>query len=161
MATPSQIPVPGRIVALHLHPLEEAGAAMRSVEQFTLVEGKGIAENKRYFARNSRRQLTLIEREQLDEHAGVLGLDSLAPGLARSNIETTGINLIELIGHDVQVGEAVVHFYEARTPCHKMDAVAQGLRKLMENRKQGVLATVVKSGTVRLGDAVQVLLPKA
>jgi len=35
-----------------------------------------------------------------------------------------------------------------------MDAICQGLRDLMENDRQGVLAQVVKSGTIRVGDPI-------
>jgi MOSC domain-containing protein YiiM len=54
----------------------------------------------------------------------------------------------------VQIGEAVVRFLEPRDPCHKMDALAQGLRALMQNGRQGVIATVIKSGRVHPGDAI-------
>jgi MOSC domain-containing protein YiiM len=37
-----------------------------------------------------------------------------------------------------------------------MDAICRGLRALMENNRQGVMAEVVQSGTVRPGDAITV-----
>jgi MOSC domain-containing protein YiiM len=135
---------------------------MLAVDSLTLVVGKGIQEDRRYFGRvrrssgqPSRRQLSLIEREQLAEHAAVLGLLTMVPGAARANIETTGIDLGSLLGQEVELGEAVVLFYAARQPCHKMDAVCAGLRKLMENGRQGVLAEVVRAGRVRLGDSLR------
>lgn len=129
-------------------------------EEFNLVTDKGIREDKRYFGRRNRegmpskRQVTIIEREVLREHAGVLGIADLEPGEARSNIEVSGIDLVSLMGRDVQVGEAIVRFVEPRTPCYKMDALAQGLRALMENGRQGVIAIVVKDGRVRPGDSI-------
>jgi len=54
----------------------------------------------------------------------------------------------------VKIGEAVLRFYEPRTPCAKMDALCQGLRKLMENRRPGVMAEVVRAGVVRMGDRI-------
>lgn len=123
---------------------------------------KGIQEDRRYFGRKSRstgqpsrRQVTLIEREQIAEHAEVLGLEGIRAGEVRSNMETTGVDLQRLMGRDVQVGEAVVRFYEPRTPCAKMDALFPGLRKLMEDGRQGVLAEVIRSGVVRVGDAIR------
>jgi MOSC domain-containing protein YiiM len=98
----------------------------------------------------------LMEREQIGEHAATLGLQPIAAGAVRSNIETEGIDLIALIGKDVQVGQAVLRFYAPRDPCHKMDAICQGLRELMMNSKQGVLAEVLRSGTIAVGDAVSV-----
>ncbi len=137
---------------------------MRTVEQFEVVEQNGIFGNPRKFGAISRRtgqpskrQVTLIEREQIEEHAVTLGLQTIAPGAVRSNIETFGIDLIALIGKEVQIGEAVLLLYDARTPCEKMDRLCNGLRALMENRKQGVLAQVVRSGLVHVGDLVKPL----
>src|SRR3989442_1080873 len=107
-----------------------------------LLAGKGIVGNPRYFARTSgtgepsRRQVSMIEREQIAEHASALGLKSIPPGIVRSNIETQGIDLIDLLGWEVEMGEAVVLFYDARTPCAKMDRIAPGLRKLMGDKRQ-------------------------
>ena len=123
---------------------------------------KGIKEDRRYFGRTSRstgqpsrRQVTLIEREQIAKHAEALGLEGIRAGEVRSNMETTGVDLQKLMGCDVQVGEAVVRFYEPRTPCAKMDALFPGLRKLMEDGRQGVLAEVIQPGVVRVGDAIR------
>src|ERR1041385_1001418 len=136
----------GSVASLHLHP-ENAGDPLRSVEAIELVAGKGIRGNPRKFGvmkegRPSRRQVTLIEREQIAEHAATLGLESIPPGAVRANVETTGVNLIALIGREVRIGSAVLFLHEARTPCEKMDAICVGLRELMEDRRQGVLATV-------------------
>ena len=37
-----------------------------------------------------------------------------------------------------------------------MDGVCAGLRELMKNNRQGVLAEVVRSGSIRVGDCIQV-----
>jgi MOSC domain-containing protein YiiM len=144
----------GKVASLHLHsvlPWER----MQDVFSMELVAGKGIAGNRRYFNRPTRRQVTLIEREQLAEHAAMLDLEEIAPGRVRSNIETTGIWFRELIGKRIQIGSSAVLFlYEARIPCHKMEAIAPGLRRLMENGKQGVLAQVIASGVIQTGDAI-------
>lgn len=149
----------GRIESLHVHP-QIAGETLLPAAEFNMVSGKGIREDKRYFGRRNReglpskRQVTIIEREILRDHASALGIADLAPGEARSNIEVTGISLVSLIGRNVQIGEAIVQFVEPRTPCHKMDKLAKGLRALMENGRQGVIAIVVKDGKVRPGDSI-------
>ena len=112
------------------------------MEMVRVVAGQGVEGDPRYFRRGSRRQVTLIEREQIAAHAAVLGLPDFAPGAVRSNIETTGIDLIALLGQRVEVGEAVLDFHEPRTPCRQMDDLAAGLRELMTERRQGVLAQV-------------------
>ena len=158
---PSPAPL-GHVASLHLHPME-SGAPLQSVESVEVLEGKGMAGDARFFGRMSRstgqpsrRQVTLIEREQIAEHATALGLPTITPGAVRSNIETTGINLIALLGHELEIGEAVLRLYEPRDPCPKMDAICQGLRARMMDQRQGVLAEVVRTGTVRVGDTIRV-----
>jgi MOSC domain-containing protein YiiM len=148
----------GTVASLHIHP-RVSGEPLSEVPEFNLVEEKGITEDKRYFGRlnygkPAKRQVTLIEREVIDRHAAALGAD-FDPGQVRSNIETTGIDLISLLGQEVQIGEATLLFVEPRTPCHKMDELAPGLRELMENSRQGIFAGVLKSGRVRPGDTIQ------
>ena len=62
---------------------------------------------------------------------------------------------MSLAGRDIRVGEAVLHIAAPRDPCHKMDEIAPGLRERMTNDKQGVLAVIVQSGTIKNGDAIQ------
>ncbi len=155
--------LPGRVASLHLHP-EQPGTPLLNVGAIEVVEGKGIIADTRYFGRTgsstgqpSRRQVTLIEREQIAEHAAALGLESIPPGVVRSNVETTGIDLIGLIGLEVQIGDAVLFLYAPRDPCAKMDAICRGLRERMMERRQGVLAEVRKSGRIKVEDTIRVL----
>jgi MOSC domain-containing protein YiiM len=151
-----RVPPPlGHVASLHLHPAK-GGERLTDVESIRVVAGKGIEGNPRYFKRGSRRQVTLIEREQIAEHAQALGAVEFAAGAVRSNIETTGVDLAALIGRQVLVGDAVLDFYAPRTPCQKMNALCPGLRERMENNRQGVLAQVVRSGTIRVGDPIRI-----
>ena len=152
---------PGQVASLHLHPAEP-GAALASVDVVELVPDKGIEGDTRYFGRVGksptepfRRQVSLIEREQIAEHAAGLGLKAIPPGAVRSNIETTGINLVALLGREVEIGEARLFLYTPRDPCAKMDAICQGLRKRMMNSRQGVMAQVRRGGKVRIGDSIR------
>lgn len=162
MSSENPISLSGRVASLHLHPAMP-NAPLSEVEAIELIAKKGIVGNGRYFGRTSRstgkpsrRQVSLIEREQIAEHAATLGLESIFPGTVRANIETLGIDLVQLVGRHVAIGQAVLHFYAPRTPCSKMDAILTGLRQLMEHRRQGVLAEVIHPGLIRVGDAVHV-----
>ena len=135
---------------------------MKSINFMEVVAGKGILNNPRYFDRMSRttnqpspRQVSLIEREQIAEHAAALGLESISPGAVRANIETQGVNLITLMGQQIQIGEAVLLLYEPRMPCSKMDAICAGLRALMADNRQGVMAQVIQSGRICVGDRIR------
>ena len=129
---------------------------MLATDAFSVVAEKGIEKNGegRLFERGSKRQVSLIEREQLAEHENALGHPGFAPGDVRSNIETEGIDLISLKGKQIQIGEAVLLLYEARTPCWKMDELIVGLRARMEEERQGMLAQVISGGIIRAGDPI-------
>jgi MOSC domain-containing protein YiiM len=159
MASPA---LSGRVASLHLHPAQP-GAPLQMVEVIDVVAAEGVVGDGRYFRRLSRstgeptrRQVSLIEREQITEHATALGLPSIPPGAVRSNIETTGIVLTRLVGCEVEIGEAVLFVWAPRDPCAKMDAVSPGLCQLMMNGRQGVLAQVRRSGKIRVGDSITV-----
>jgi MOSC domain-containing protein YiiM len=143
-----------------LHP-PQPGAPLQSVEAIEVMEAKGVFDEPRYFGRisgstgrPSRRQVSLMEREQIAGHATTLGLESIPPGAVRANIETLGIDLVALVGQQIQIGDAILFLYEPRMPCEKMDAICTGLRELMKNNRQGVLAEVVRSGKIRVGDSI-------
>lgn len=150
---------PGRVASLHLHP-PEPGARLIAVESIEVVEQKGILGEPRYFGRMSgrnpsRRQVSLIEREQIADHATALSLTSIPPGAVRANIETIGLKLVPLTGQQIQIGEAILFIAVPRDPCAKMDVICHGLRELMMHDRQGVLAQVIKSGKIRVGDEIR------
>jgi MOSC domain-containing protein YiiM len=154
------VAVEGKIVSLHLHP-PVSGEILQTVSEVYAEAGKGLAGDSRVFGRKnqrgepSRRQVSLIAREEIACHAAALGLKEIAPGAVRSNIETMGIELTAFLGREMEVGGAVLLFYEARTPCWKMDRIAQGLQAMMTCGHQGVLAQVVRSGQIRVGDGIR------
>ena len=145
----------GSIASLHLHP-DVSGDLMVNVKSFELIADVGIKKNggNRNYGNNGRRQVSLIEREQLSEHAIDLSIPYFSPGQVRANIETEGINLVELIGSNISIGKTKLQIIEARTPCDKMDKIFPGLRKKMGNEKQGVLAEVIESGIIQEGDKI-------
>jgi MOSC domain-containing protein YiiM len=149
----------GTVASLHLHP-DVAGEALRAVSEVYAEAGKGLVGDARVFGRKNqkgepgRRQVSLIAREEIARHAAALGLAEIAPGAVRSNIETTGIDLVSFLDREMEIGEAMLLFYEARTPCWKMDRIAPGLQAIMSQSRQGVLAQVIRSGWIRTGDAV-------
>jgi len=160
MSSPTPISVLGRVVSIHLHPAV-GGTPMVSVAEVEAVAQRGLAGDRRYHGRKSRstglptrRQVTLVGRETLAGHAQTLGIECIQPGHARSNLETEGIDLAAWVGKRLKVGAALLEVVECRTPCAKMDAVRPGLRLLMAAPGQGVLARVVESGAIRVGDAI-------
>ena len=154
----------GRVASLHLHPAQ-AHSPLTAVTSVEVVEQQGIAGEPRYFGRTSangqpaKRQISLMEREQIAGHSTALGLAGIPPGAVRANIETSDIALVALVGRQIEIGNAVLFIALPRDPCEKMDAICRGLRERMLNNRQGVLAQVLRSGTIRVGDEIRVLPP--
>lgn len=152
---------PPEVASLHLHPAT-SGAPFLPVTTFEVLKGKGIVGNGRFFERRSRsggpsrREVSLIENEQIAEHAAAIGLN-ISPGAIRSNIQTNGVDLVALIGKQVRIGDAILFIYEARTGCWKMDIICDGLKKLTEGNRLGVLAKIIQSGRITIGDKIFVV----
>jgi len=112
------------------------------------------------------RQVHLIASELLTE-ANEAGFD-VAPGDLGENITTSGLDLINLpVGTTVRIGDALLALTGLRNPCVQIDAFAEGLQGQMLGRdndgklvrKTGVMAVVLRGGTVSTGDEIQVGAP--
>ena len=109
------------------------------------------------------RQVHLIHAELLDELAEQ-GF-TVGPAQMGENVTTRGIDLLGLSrGTRLRLGaEAVIEITGLRNPCHQLNGLAPGLMEAVLDRggdgslvrKCGVMAVVITSGTVALGDAIQ------
>ena len=114
------------------------------------------------------RQVHLIHEELFDELR--TGGFQVRPGDIGENVTTRGVDLLALpTGTRLQVGNAVIEITGLRNPCRQIDAFAKGLTSAVLGRdaqgqlirKAGVMAIVVKSGDIRVGDAIAMELPVA
>jgi MOSC domain-containing protein YiiM len=145
------------------------------VEQLTLLAGLGI-EGDAHLGRTVQhrydkwknpdapnlRQVHLIHAELLDELAGK-GF-SVGPGQLGENITTRGIDLLGLSrGTRLRLGtEALIEVTGLRSPCIQINAFTPGLMAATLDkapdgsliRKSGVMAVVITSGDVQVGDAI-------
>ncbi len=161
----------GTIASLHIHGAK-SGDPMTTVDKLTLVAKKGIKEDLRYYDRKNkstgflnRNHVSIIECDQiLDlmqdmEEKLTAKLPKLNPGIIRSNIEyngTSNVFLIECKKHTIcRIGAtAIVQIYKPRTTCYQMDDIYQGLQDLTQNKKLGVIAEIIQSGEIRVGDPI-------
>jgi MOSC domain-containing protein YiiM len=83
----------------------------------------------------------------------------LQPGMLRENMTLTGLVLDDLAeGTRLEMGEAILEIAGDCEPCGQMEALRPGLREAIRGRR-GKLARVVRSGAVRVGDAVHAVDP--
>ncbi len=113
------------------------------------------------------RQVHLIHAELHDELVG-RGF-AVTAGDMGENVLTRGLDLLALpTGARLRLGdEALVEVTGLRNPCVQLDRFADGLMAAVLDRaedgtllrKAGVMAVVLATGDVRVGDPVTVLLP--
>jgi MOSC domain-containing protein YiiM len=109
------------------------------------------------------RQVHLIPSEVLDELA-------VPPGALGENISTKGLDLTGLSeGARLYLGsKAVIELTGLRSPCVQIDRYREGLLKQVITKepeggttlRAGVMAVVLRGGTVRVGDPVRVAVPE-
>ncbi len=88
------------------------------------------------------------------EHLESVGVE---PGAIRENLTVEGTDVEQWpIGQRVRAGAAVFEITMVCDPCHRMDELREGLRAEIEG-KRGMLACVVESGEVAVGDPVELL----
>jgi MOSC domain-containing protein YiiM len=101
-----------------------------------------------------KREVLFVSKQHLD----ALGLE---PGAIRENLTISGVDVHEWpVGQQVRVGQALFEITMVCDPCHKMDALRDGLRAELED-KRGMLARVVEGGDVAVGDAVELVRAEA
>jgi MOSC domain-containing protein YiiM len=116
-------------------------------------EGRGL-EGDRHFDDADACDITLIEAEALqtlrDEH-GV----ALKPGESRRQVLVSGIDLGQLIGRRFRVGEIECEGEERCEPCNHLAGIVQTQVVLKGLLHTGLRASIVKGGTIRVGDVVE------
>ena len=119
-----------------------------------------LYDNAKDPTRPNLRQVHLIE-EELIGHLQTLGFD-IKGGELGENVMTRNLNLVELgAGARLKLGDAaVVEITGLRAPCVKIEQFKKGLRRAVTAHRSGhvymksaVMAVVLESGTVRVGDA--------
>jgi MOSC domain-containing protein YiiM len=143
-------PLTGRVEAIWIKRAHRG--PMDSVEQATLVSGKGIVGS---VDRSSRRQVTLLESEAWAASMSELGVDK-DPAFRRANILLSGVSLLQTRDRVLSVGETRLAIGGELTPCERMDEVTPGLQAaLRPDWRGGVFAQVLVGGVIRVGDSVE------
>lgn len=103
----------------------------------------------------AKRQVTLIQKEHLPAIQSILQCDPIDPATVRRNLLVSGINLQSLKQKTFSIGEVVLKGTGNCPPCSKMETVlGPGGYNAMRGHG-GLTATVVKPGTIKLGDEVK------
>jgi MOSC domain-containing protein YiiM len=101
-------------------------------------------------AKPTKREVLFVSAQHLHD----VGVD---PGTIKENVTVEGADVEQWpVGQRVRAGEAVFEVTMVCDPCRLMEEIRPGLQAELEGRR-GMLARVVESGDVALGDEIELL----
>ena len=132
-------------------------AAMEVIDRATITPERGVeGDCKGRFkpGGRNRRQVTLIERGDWKAAMAALGVD-LPWSDRRANILVDGIDLPQIPGTVLRIGDVRLMVMVECVPCNRMDALAPGLQQaLRSDWRGGVCTRVLSGGEIAIGDAI-------
>ncbi len=138
----------GAIASLQICPAHRE--PMRRVETAQAIADKGLEGDVHGERGGGSRQVLLMDEE-------TLAAFGLAAGIVKENVTTRGVALKELApGTRLRIGTALFEITQSCTPCRRMDDIRPGLREALQGQR-GMLARVLESGTLRIGDAIEIV----
>jgi MOSC domain-containing protein YiiM len=100
--------------------------------------------------RGGKRNVLFVAAEDLE----ALGVE---PGAVKENFTVRGAEVMRWpIGQRLAIGDAEFEVSMVCDPCELMEAIRPGLQAELEGRR-GMLARVVKTGDVAVGDSIRLL----
>ena len=145
---------PGRVAWIGVRPARKA--ALVSLESVEITRENGLIGDHYSGRPGGKRQVTLIQAEDLAAIAGYLGRE-VTPSDLRRNLVVAGINLHALKDRRFQVGGAVLEATDDCHPCSRMETILGPGGSNAVRGHGGITARVIEGGVVRLGDAVTAL----
>jgi MOSC domain-containing protein YiiM len=132
------------IVGIFTSPARKSGRS-EAHERRRAIEGQGLEGCAH--ANPPKREVLFVSKEHLESV-------DVEPGAIRENITVEGDDVEKWpIGQRVRAGAAEFEITMVCDPCHRMDELRDGLRAELQG-KRGMLARVVESGEIALGDEV-------
>ncbi len=143
----------GRLIGIARR--EQKRAEMELLEDAEISERTGVAKDFR--GRPGKRQVTVISAEAWAETCEDLG-QQIPWTTRRANLLVEDTKLPQRTGDVIEIGSVRLLITMEVDPCSRMEEQVEGLKAaLTPDWRGGVACTVLKSGTVRLGDDVTVL----
>ena len=132
---------------------KKKGTVKREVPEIRLRLRHGIVGDAH--AGDWHRQISLLAEESVDKLRPLL--PQLQPGAFAENINTRGIELKTLpVGARLRLGETVVEITQIGKECHSDCEIKRATGKCVMPT-EGVFAVVIKEGTVRKGDEIEII----
>ena len=128
------------------------------VKSIDVLANKGIVGDRHFNEYNDPYcQLSLIESENIDYYNTKYGLNIPYTDFRR-NVITKGINLNNLIGKKLQIGNVKVEGIDLCRPCKHLTEMLNQENILKEFlRKGGLRCQILTSSSISIGDEIKIL----
>ena len=131
---------------------------IEELDSIDVVANKGIVGDRHFKDFNDPYcQLSLIESENIDYYNIKYGLN--IPYIDfRRNIVTSGIQLNELVGKKLKIGDVELEGVDLCRPCKHLTEMLGEANILKEFlRRGGLRCQILSSSKIRIGDKIQIL----
>ena len=131
---------------------------IKEVKTIEVIKNQGIVGDRHFREFNDPfSQLTLIESENIDYYNLKYKLD--IPYIDfRRNIVTEGIELNELVGKKILIGDVRVEGIDLCRPCRHLNEILNQNNVLKEFlRRGGLRCQILNSSKINLGDQIKIL----
>ena len=131
---------------------------IKEVNSIEVIANKGIVGDRHFHEFNDPyNQLSLIESENIDEYNVRFNLNISYIDFRR-NIVTKGIQLNDLIGKKLSVGNVELEVIDLCRPCRHLTEMLDQRNVLKEFlRKGGLRCQILSSSKISVGDKIKVI----
>lgn len=138
-----------RVVAIHV--AKASRLPMRAVGQVEVEAGRGLVGDRYHGTRH--RHVTVQATGEIAEAARRHG-GPIAPGATRRNLTIESELVPRTPGHRWRVGAIELEVVRDAAPCKLLEDALGRDARLALSRRAGVVCRVLSSGTLRVGDPV-------
>ena len=147
----------GRLAGIARHAVPKGPMEVIDTAIVTLEGGvEGDVRGRIKPGGRGRRQVTLIERADWD--AALAEIDRAIPWQERrANLLVEDFDLPQIPGTRLRIEPVLLEITIECDPCHRMDAIADGLQvALKPDWRGGACSRVIEGGTIRIGDTIRI-----
>jgi len=137
---------------------KDSNKEIEEVSSIEVLANKGVVGDRHFDEYNDPyNQLTLIEAENIDYYNTKYGLDIPYKDFRR-NVVTRGIQLNDLIGKKIKIGEAEVEGVDLCRPCRHLTEVLNQDNILKEFlRRGGLRCQILTSSKININDQIKII----
>ena len=137
---------------------KEKGGKIISLNDVEVFKGEGIINDRKYKKNNNKeKQITLIEIENI-EYYNAISSTNFPASYFRRNLVTQNIQLNDLIGKTLIIGEIKIKAHDLCRPCKNLQEKL-GKDNIIKEflRRGGLRCEILNSGNITIGDDIKII----